>query len=667
MQYYKHTDLKEKSKFFPRAMITPEISTFEKMVILEMEKIKIGKKQNLSRKEREALDELKNDNTIVIKPADKGGGIVIQTTERYEKESLRILNDPSTYQKLNKDPIEEIKNRFYKYLDEGHEAGIINDKEYHYLKVIHPVRPTFYHLPKIHKDANNPPGRPIISGIDSISSRISEYIDKLLQPIVAKTKAHLKDTLSIIKELEKITWKENYILVTSDVRSLYSNIPHENGIEAVEVHLEKENDIPSEQKTFILEGIKLILKNNYFFFNNEYYLQTMGSAMGTRFAPNFANLYMDNWEKNILKERVNDIVIYKRYIDDLFLIWNGGEEKLEIFLRELNTQDPNIKLDTVWSRESINFLDLTIFPEGNTIHTRTFFKQVDSNSFIGKDSCHLNSWLEGVPKSQYIRMRRNCSKSTDYTIQASKLTSDFIEKGYDQQKLEKTKEEVAKVDRQDYLKYKEKNLQDQSLEGVPMIFTYSQQDQDFKNIVRKFWPILREDPMLQELLPTKPRFICRGTKNLKSRLTTSERAPKKENNPFKQNGGFYGCGNCISCRSTGNKKRHITKVINRRGEWRIKDLLTCFSTNVIYLLICPCGLKYVGKTTRAIGVRIREHIRNIEKGLETHSVPAHFKKMHGCNPRHLELKAIKKIRNGKKGRRFGEENRTGRNEMHLRI
>uniref|UniRef100_A0A8C5M9N9 Reverse transcriptase domain-containing protein n=1 Tax=Leptobrachium leishanense TaxID=445787 RepID=A0A8C5M9N9_9ANUR len=421
-----------------------------------MEKMKIGKKNNLSKKEREALDELREDDSITIKPADKGGGIVILNTERYEEESLKILNDPETYIKLRKDPTEDVVAKFHQYLDEGEMAGILNDKEHKYLKILHPQRPTFYHLPKVHKDPVNPPGRPIISGIDSISSRVSEYIDKILQPIVLKTKYHLKDTLSAIQELEKISWQEDYILVTCDVKSLYSNIPHKEGMESIKRHLEGETDIPPEQKDFTLEGIKLILENNYFSFNKEFYLQKKGTAMGTRFAPSFANLYMSTWEEKITENKEDNIILYLRYIDDILMIWKGGEEDLVTFLNQLNTKDPNIKLESTWNRNTIDYLDLTIFSEGNKLYTKTYFKKVDTNSYIHRDSCHLRRWLEGIPKSQYLRIKRNCSKESDFNIQTDRLKTQFLEKGYEESRLESTKNEIALMDRKECLKYKNK-------------------------------------------------------------------------------------------------------------------------------------------------------------------------------------------------------------------
>ncbi|CAH2313023.1 Hypothetical predicted protein, partial [Pelobates cultripes] len=64
--------------------------------------------------------------------------------------------------------------------------------------------------------------------------------------------------------------------------------------------LERENTMPQDQIDFLIEGIDLILNNNYFWFKDGFYLQKRGTAMGTRFAPSYANLYMAEWEERYI-------------------------------------------------------------------------------------------------------------------------------------------------------------------------------------------------------------------------------------------------------------------------------------------------------------------------------------------------------------------------------
>ena len=89
-----------------------------------------------------------------------------------------------------------------------------------------------FHLPKIHK-ANNP-GRPVISSSNCCTSRISEFVDYYLQPEVKKLKSYVKDTTDFIKKIEAMdhVGADSY-LVSLDVCSLYTHIPHKEGIEAV--------------------------------------------------------------------------------------------------------------------------------------------------------------------------------------------------------------------------------------------------------------------------------------------------------------------------------------------------------------------------------------------------------------------------------------------------
>ena len=108
--------------------------------------------------------------------------------------------------------------------------------------------------------------------------------------------------------------------------------------------------------------LEYILKHNYFSFNNEFYLQTQGTAMGTRMAPSYANLFMASLEKQILNTAPSQLkpLIWKRYIHDIFMIWPQGESSLQNFLHHFNSFHPTIKFQHEKSHKSIQFLDTTV-------------------------------------------------------------------------------------------------------------------------------------------------------------------------------------------------------------------------------------------------------------------------------------------------------------------
>ena len=138
----------------------------------------------------------------------------------------------------------------------------------------------FYTLTNIHKP--NPVGGPIISGCDSPTDRISSFVDYLVQPIAEVQESYIKDNrfLKLYRETKVV---KDTMLVSMDVTSLYTNIPQEEGINNVcktyeTFHLNK-HPIP----TLYLRGmLRLILRENSFQFNGKNYLQTHGTAMGTK-------------------------------------------------------------------------------------------------------------------------------------------------------------------------------------------------------------------------------------------------------------------------------------------------------------------------------------------------------------------------------------------------
>ena len=84
-----------------------------------------------------------------------------------------------------------------------------------------PRIPIFYTLTKIHKP--NPVGRPIISGCEGPTERLSFFVYKLLQPIAQQQRSYLKDTTDFINFIEKTKVSQNTIPVSMDVTSLYTN------------------------------------------------------------------------------------------------------------------------------------------------------------------------------------------------------------------------------------------------------------------------------------------------------------------------------------------------------------------------------------------------------------------------------------------------------------
>ena len=140
--------------------------------------------------------------------------------------------------------------------------------------------------------------------------------------------------MDFIKKIEATDHVSDYsYLVSLVVWSLYTNIPHKEGIEAVKQKLKKSK--PSINIKVILTFLKLILTLNNFVFNGINYLQKKGCAMGTKCAPSYANIFMGWFEEKFIFPLLTNLSdFYLRFIDDIFLTWNGTETKFDNFWKK---------------------------------------------------------------------------------------------------------------------------------------------------------------------------------------------------------------------------------------------------------------------------------------------------------------------------------------------
>ena len=119
--------------------------------------------------------------------------------------------------------------------------------------------------------------------------------------------------------MSSINPAQDSLLITLDVDSLYTNIDNQDAFEAVKESFNKNPD-PKRPDKQILELLKICLENNDFTFNDEWFLQVGGTAMGKQFAPNYANLFMAKWEQEALSKCPKQPQFYLRSLDDIFII-----------------------------------------------------------------------------------------------------------------------------------------------------------------------------------------------------------------------------------------------------------------------------------------------------------------------------------------------------------
>ncbi|CAJ0965286.1 unnamed protein product, partial [Ranitomeya imitator] len=403
--------------------------------------------RNVSVIEKDALRSLKENKRIVIKPAYKGGSIVVMDKSHYISIIQSQLNDRTTYQPIDRDPTFDVAREIRLIIKTYKEKGTIDAKLSEYLINTQPMTPVFYILHKVHKDLINPPGRPIVASTNSLLSPLAITLDRTLTPLLQNISSYLKDTSDFLSKLRVITpVVSGCTLVTLDVNSLYSCIDHQRGIEAVQWFLTEHTVFSPDQLQFCMDLLSFILHKNFFMFGDQYYIQRTGTAMGSNMAPPYANIFMAAFEETYVYTHPlfqTHSIYWKRYIDDVFMIWRGKEDLLLQFVSDMNTCVPNLSFSMQKSIIFIHFLDtlITLEADGN-LDVDLYCKPTDKNSLLHYSSCHPRHVKQSLPISQFHRLSRIVSNEEKQAVRHQEMSVKFLQRGYPWRMLQKAKTNI---------------------------------------------------------------------------------------------------------------------------------------------------------------------------------------------------------------------------------
>lgn len=594
--------------------------------------IKLQDKNNISREDHIIINELVKNKQIIIKSADKGGATVVMDRENYLKEAYRQLNNNKYYLKLPTPIYHENVRKIKTILQDMLNEKFISNDQFNYLTGPKDYKArSFYLLPKIHKKhekwpwPNMPEGRPIVSDVDSETYRISSYIDYFINKLAIGHPSYVKNSYEFVNKVKEFKMENDWLLVTGDVSALYTNMHFDRTLDCVRKAF-SDNPDPSRPDNSILKLLEISLKNNDFNFNGEYFLQILGTAMGKRFAPGLANLYLIELDYKAMNGFQTKPLLFIRYLDDIFFIWPGSVASLKEFEIYLNSLITDIKITFEWSRDSISFLDVLIYKNNGHLKTKTFFKETDTHQLLQTDSFHPKHTFNGLVKSQLIRFKRLSSCKEDYDNTCKILFSYLKVRGYNQSKLRKQQHNI-------WHNYNEKQQEAQTtmdknptrLEVIPIIVDYCSVGTE---LAKTYKTILAQNdiPCLEN---TKYITAYKNSRNLKQILVKSRLETNKP-------GAFIGCSSarCQACRLHAPPSK--TYKINNTGQtFNISGNITCETKTIIYLITCrACNKQYIGETGRGLRDRLNNHKSDIKNQRRT-PVAVHFNQ-----PKHsiLDLK-----------------------------
>ena len=245
--------------------------------------------------------------------------------------------------------------------------------------------------------------------------------------------------MEFLKLIETIKIPSNCLLASIDVSSLYTNIPHSDGKQSVLYYPQNnpDNYTRPEQPTpdILVELIDIVLKNNVFEFNNKYYLQIQGTAMGTKMAPAYANLFMGKLEEKLNELGKPHIMLWKRFIDDIFVIWTRSAVEFTTYMNTINQLHHTIKFTYELSETELTFLDITLykgdrFDRNQILDIRTHIKPTNKQLYIHASSYHPPTTINTISKGEVNRYLRTNSNEREFRNMKQKLTNRLLQRGY---------------------------------------------------------------------------------------------------------------------------------------------------------------------------------------------------------------------------------------------
>ena len=254
-----------------------------------------------------------------------------------------------------------------------------------------------------------------MAGYNWILPAASIFVGYFLKEFYVKSDGILKDSLSLVKILEKTRFNLNCFLFTVDFESLYTNIPVLDAIEIMKrLVFQFQNVIPNAH--FVIELLDIVSKHSLMSFDKEYFQQIFGRIMGNNLAPILANVYLAMLQEELKKKCAHDKklkwpTLFQTFIDDGFGIMEGKKKDVKYWISQFNSLRKTITIDKWSFGNHVEFMDLYIykgdkFYSSGILDFKNFQKDINRYMYIPYKSGHVShtikNYVFGEIKS-YIR------------------------------------------------------------------------------------------------------------------------------------------------------------------------------------------------------------------------------------------------------------------------
>ena len=544
------------------AAVEPALRDMQNKVAAEVCRAKVSgilrrstpPESNISMEEKEALQELKNNEDIVIVPADKGNATVVLDAVDYEQKAMDVIGK-KPFERVDNDPTRKVEDGINDLTYALLKAGKIKKPFYSYLRASSCPLPRFYGRAKVHKD--NCPVRPVISAVGTATYNVSSYIAKILAPLIGNTENTVKNSKEFVELVSDLEIQDDEVMISYDVEALYTSLPINSVLEIARKKLEEDATLDKRTSLKVDDIIKLLeycLTSTYFTFRDGFYHLKDGVAMGSPVSSIVANLFMEAFEQSALKSAQEKGIaprFWRRYVDDVYSLIK--KVHADQFLSHLNDQYKDVIRFTCEEEKEgrLPFLDVQVQRKEKKLKTSVFRKKTHTNRVLAFDSHHSDNAKRAVVISMFDRVNTHFN-SRDKRGQKKErhfLHALFQRNGYPRSFVQKTLRRCE----ENRKKRQEGSIVEKKKDNGTIVLPY------LKGVTEQIKRVI--DPLGFRVVSRADKWQWRICKGIKDSIPIENR------------------------------------------------------TGAIYEIHCSdCPAKYIGETLRSMKVRLNEHKKHIEKG-----------------------------------------------------
>ena len=379
---------------------------------------------------KQAAKDLRDNQNIVIRKADKSSTFVILDKEEYMNKISSILGDVGKFKKITRNPTTDLKtrlNRTIRAVNKIPDAPKIPLIEGDY-------RPGYaYGNVKTHK--RNFPLRPIISQIPSVTYRLAKRLNDLITPFTPANHS-LKSSQEFIDILKAS--RPSNIIASMDVESLFTNVPVDATINMICDRLYRADTAPFPIPEASLRTLLNACTKEVPFYgpDGNMYVQTDGVAMGSPLGVLFANFYMGTIEENIFSSAPHlKPAIYTRYIDDIF-ISASSEEHISTLIETFKQHSCLNFTHEMELNQQLPFLDVLVRRKTTHFSTEVYVKPTNLGFCLNASSECPEKYRRSVIDSFVKRALTHCSSWSTTHAELSRTSQLLANNGYKQSDID---------------------------------------------------------------------------------------------------------------------------------------------------------------------------------------------------------------------------------------